>query len=180
MKLKAGLVVTVAFLALGVKAQAQSCLAQVNDMRAHYPTYYTRVFVTSSQANKVSSSAARALNNLLTSGALLSWDGAQMTTLGVAGTGELQFNDRLNPGQAPNTSQSFSVTPSQRDNFSLSISADGTVVKIIDNRWGSTLTINNPTCSNGIMFGFGTPIGNTNGGNLAMYVFSFTYLPAQG
>jgi len=178
-----GLAMVVGVALLGFEARAQSCVSMIDGMRSRSPGEYTVVSVTSSQANKLSSSAASVNASGFSTGAYLTWNGYEMSSFGSNGiSGSLQYNDRNNPGYVTGAAQNFSTHAGQTDGFAISIFGDGTRVVIRNLVWNNTIVIENPICTDGIMYGFGTPVGNHNGTNpdgsvrKAMYVFSFTFM----
>ncbi|WNG48422.1 hypothetical protein F0U60_33090 [Archangium minus] len=56
------------------------------------------------------------------------------------------------------------------DSMDLVVAPDGDVW-LISNTWGVTTHIDNPTCANNVLYGFGAPIGNHT--SPALYIFSF-------
>jgi hypothetical protein len=175
----AAVLVVAATVLLGRSAQAQTCQQMVSSMKQKAITgYQTRAFLISSQANKVSSSSGR--HPADNSWATLDWDAQNqvMTTeKGQGSGGWLQFNDRYYTPSASFASQNFSVRYTQLEYYDLKIDALGTVATIRNYTWNYTITISQLMCSNGLMYGFGNPIGNHNGGKPAMYVLSFTTFP---
>lgn len=174
-------VVVVGFTVLSGRADAQTCLQMVNDMRSQLllPNTGIAITVTSSQANKISTSSGR---EPFGGAARVWWDpgylpgGALSTGSGVyagANAGSMQFSDRNNTNYVSGAAQNFSTQAPHLEGFELHIFNNGTQARIHNRMWGYDIDIPALTCSDGLMYGFGSPIGNWNGGLSAMYVFSY-------
>lgn len=153
-------------------AHAQTCQDMVNEMKqrslAGSPTFVT---ISSSQGNKITTTAGRPTHD---GQVWLMWNGFQMTSEVAGGyVGRVQFNDRNQP-IVTNAAQSFSTRESQNEYLDMSIASTNTSITLRNRTWGYTINIPQVTCSDGLMFGFGTPVGNGNGGRSALWVFSFS------
>jgi hypothetical protein len=165
----AAVAVTAAAFLGAAQAHAQTCSQLIDQMKAASDSGLgTYLSISSSQANKITTSSGVGLSS-----AVLFWNIDRMTS-GIGYDGRFQFNDRNNSGYVNGASQNFSMLSQSTEAFQVWIVKEGTNARAsIRNRvWGNYLDI--PlTCSNGIMYGFGTAIGNANGALPAMYVFSF-------
>jgi len=157
----------------GAQAQAQTCGQMLDQMKAASDRGEgTFLSVSSSQANKISTSSGVGLYSTV-----LFWHVDRMTS-GLGYDGYFQFNDRNNTGYVNGASQNFSMLKPHTEAFQVWIVKEGDNARAsIRNRvWGNYLDI--PlTCAQGVFYGFGTAIGNHNGSQPAMFVFSFFTSP---
>lgn len=176
MKYIAKTIVLVVVSLLPAHAHAQSCSAVISQMVANWQNsgLKTRVTVLSHQKNGIRafSGARPPVDGAPDYEARLVWNGSWMTNLATGGTpGLMQFVDRFNT--TVGNDQNFSVHPPHMEGVDFYLSAS---YLVIHNRvWGNYLWIPNPQCSNGVMWGLGDPIGNANGQNKALYVFSYSF-----
>jgi hypothetical protein len=176
MRMNATTLAFAAFLMAGLKAEAQTCQQLMTELATRSATEVPMVFIAASQANKLTMSAARVGYPGASGGAFLFFDGANWTSSENSDfAAKMQFNDRINPGSLSGTSQNFASKHSLIDQLHVKIAPDGSVVDLTNLRWRNTMKIQNPTCSNGLMFGFGQAFGNNS--PPAMYVLSFHYFP---
>lgn len=166
-------VLAVAFALHGGRAEAQSCATMINNaistINGGGNVY---VSVASSQANKISTSVDRvkmgfdSVNSKLDS---FVYPGNQAP---------MRFSDRDN---ATYSNQNFSTVSSQTEDVDVQIFISGGVAqaRIQNLVWNFTITIPVLSCTDGMMFGFGATspqigwIGNGNGGQPAMFIFTF-------
>jgi len=167
----AALAVTVA----SAEVRAQSCTPVINLMKEKSANgLKTTLTVMSHQANTL---RAYSGSHIIVPGApqyeaRLLFNGNWMTTATPGGVrGLMQFVDRFNTAIPPG--QNYSVDPPQMDAVDFYLSSSS--IWIYNTRWGNWIAIPNPRCENGVIWGFGDPIGNTNGGRLALYVFSYAF-----
>lgn len=160
------------------RVEAQTCSTIFNDMKTQaIAGKAVYVSFSTSQANKISTSTFDvrvvwdSVNSILTS---FPYPGHQ---------GPMSFNDRNN---ASYSGQNFSTVTSQMEDVDLDIKITGTVThaQIKNLVWGNYLNLASLECVNltgnpseGYMYGFGDPIGNWNGSNKAMYVFTYRVVP---
>lgn len=172
MKWRAGsLVLMAATFLVGQGAQAQTCQDMVNDMKTRSLGGHTiYVNVSSSQANKIATTVGRPVYG---GEVFVAWDGTKLTSEHARGyVGFQQFSDR-NHTSSVGAAQNFSTQYNLTEYVDLSISGTGSSATIVNRSWNYTINIPQLTCSDGVMFGFGTPIGNANGGRPALYVISY-------
>jgi hypothetical protein len=170
-----GLAVLVAA-ATSTQVHAQSCTSVINLMKEKSANgLKTTLTVMSHQANTL---RAYSGTHVIVPGApqyeaKLLFNGNWMTTATPGGVkGLMQFVDRFNTAIPPG--QNFSVDPPQMETVDFYLGASS--IWIFNHRWGNWTAIPNPRCENGVIWGFGDPIGNTNGaGRLALYTFSYAF-----
>lgn len=166
----------VAALVLGVTLQAsaafgQSCTAFVNQMISEGRLGNSLVFeMVSSQANR--------LSTVVTGWAF--WDGTAMDTNNVNVT--QRFSDRYRQVSASGTNPAFTqnldpfFTSREYLHLRFSAGAGGDLSLSVQNTtWGYQISFQSLSCSDGVIYGFGTPIGNANAGRPAMYVFRYYF-----
>lgn len=160
-----------------VSAHAQSCANTVAEMAAKSAQgYRTSLTYISYQANGLSSYAGRTFE------AYLKWDGSRMSSRATGGhAGSIQFSDRSHgiygctPAQAWDCPHVQDFTIYSESMESVDVYLTSSTIQIYNNKWGYWITISNPQCANGVIWGLGTPVGNANGSNRAVYVFSYAY-----
>lgn len=161
--------------ALGASVRAQNCKPMMDSLNAKTQNtdpvrccWVLRATVASGQANKLDTFTGR--TDIYTNRGALMWaspDGS----FSPYTPGEMQFSDRVN--SAVDSNQNFSVVPSAVEKINVAIAQGGSSATIKNLTWGYTITIQNPVCSDGLMYGFGTPVGNTNAGRPAMWIIAF-------
>lgn len=155
-------------LVAGLDARAQSCAALANEIRTHAPGWSLEIGVVSAQANKISTYSIGTIK----------WD-PQTQRIVTYWEGQQTFSDRRyyifdNSGVPTRLiAQNFAISPpSSVEKTELFMSSNGSSVSIHNLTWNYWISINNPTCSDGVLYGFGTPVGNANGGRPAMYIIA--------
>lgn len=147
-------------------ADAQTCMQMVDDMVANkLANRGVWMYIASSQANKVSTS---------TMGASMAVHGIRrMGSFYPGAEAPMQFSDRMNTSYPH---QNFDINNGHTElvDVEVWINPDGTASAFIHNLvYNFYLNIPNLTCNNGMMYGFGTPIGNANLGRSAMYILTY-------
>lgn len=160
-----------------LNAEAQDCRAVADEMRRQYNQLGngTRFTIVSGQANKIATNS---------SGPKVYPDYSTSTFVGIQygygpppgkAASEMRFSDR-NSALFPNgVSQNFSERWGDPEPFNFWMAWDGSTATIWNLKWGYSIVMSQLKCIDGIMYGFGTPIGNANAGRPAMYVLSYAF-----
>lgn len=159
---------------LSASARAQSCAAVFSEMQAKSAAgLKTALTVTTHQANGLSSfSGPGAGLTTVSSEARLVSSGGLMTTTAAGGVkGLVQFSDRS--WYSSPYFQWYSAKQDATEPFDVYLSA--TSLWVYNNKWGCWAYIPNLRCENGLIWGLGTPIGNNNGSNRAVWVLNYSY-----
>jgi hypothetical protein len=70
------------------------------------------------------------------------------------------------------SAQNFATVPANSvEQIKVYMAGDGSSVSIHNLTWNYWIRIDDPTCSDGILYGFGTPVGS-DGSASAMYIIS--------
>lgn len=152
-------------------AFGQSCVPFVNQMISEGGQGKTLYFsMVSSQANRLST---------VESGWAF-WDGVAMDSNGWGV--DQRFSDRYqqipalgtDPAFTQNLSYSYPNTEQLRLRFSRGTAGD--LALFVQNlAWGYQISFQSLSCSDGVIYGFGSPIGNANAGRPAMYVIRYYF-----
>jgi hypothetical protein len=163
-----------------MSARAQSCTPVFNQMKSFWQLYQLKTSITmmSNQTNTLRTYAGAhqpVEGSPQYEARMVPHENGSWLTTAVPGgvPGLQQFSDR------------FSTTITARDqNYSVDLPHLETidiwmgenVVMLFNRNYTYTITINNPRCENGVIWGFGEPIGNHNTrGSRALYVFSYGF-----
>jgi hypothetical protein len=159
-----------------LSAEAQDCKAVADEMRRQYTQFGngTRFTIVSGQANKIAtnSSGPKVYPDYSTSTFV-----ANQYGYGPSGwaASEMRFSDRDNALFPSGVSQNFSEKWGDPEPFDFWMAWDGSAATIWNLQWGYAIVMSQLTCVDGIMYGFGTPVGNANAGRPAMYVLSYAF-----
>lgn len=160
--------------AIGVvpaRAHAQACDSVIAEMQSKYRSgFKTSITIMSQQANAVSefSGPGAGVSGVTSDARLVPASSTAMSSSVAGGSvGLIEYSDRT-PG-----TYGYSAAPKNTERFDVYISA--TYFYIHNLRWGNYQWVFNPRCENGIMWGFGTAVGNANGSNRALFVLSYGY-----
>lgn len=157
--------------AISTSAHAQACDSIIAEMQAKYRAgFKTAVTIMTQQANGVSEFSGPGAGIAgVTSDARLVPAGPSAMSSSVPGGsfGLFEYSDR------PPNSSGYSADPKATEQFDVYLSA--TYFYIRNRYWGNYQWVFNPRCENGVIWGFGTAVGNANGSNRALFVLSFGY-----
>jgi hypothetical protein len=156
-------------------ASAEPCDALISEMVAMSAAgHMTKLTVTSHQANGVSSFSGQDSLNYYPGVVLEGYNGRVMTSMN-RGIGYMVFSDR-SWYDSPYF-QHYSTKYKDAASLVLSLSPEKISMAYVPNddapaHW---VGIPQPQCENGLIWGLGTPVGDGNGSNRALWVFSYSY-----
>lgn len=155
-------------------ASAQTCAQIAAEWQQKSNQGYTiDVFITTVQKNGLVSSNAFSTDTWNGGQIKLAWNAAAGEFRGASwcGPGLAVFNDRYRSDVA---GQPFSTQVNATDPLAFTFDSALSRGSGTNQRWGSRLAFQTVTCANGIIYGWGTPVGNYNGAN-ALWAISYRY-----
>jgi hypothetical protein len=158
-------------LTTGLEVRAQGCEPLANEIRNLLPGEALTLSIVSAQSNAISTYADTAS---------VKWD-PQSQRIVAYTSGNQTFSDRryfyaeiidtLFPPMRF-SAQNFATVPANAvEQIKVYMAGDVSSVSIHNLTWNYWIQIDDPTCSDGILYGFGTPVGN-DGSASAMYIIS--------
>jgi hypothetical protein len=161
--------------AYSTSVSAEPCYALISEMLAKSAAgHMTKLVVTSHQANGVSSFSGQDPTAYYPGVVLEGYNGRAMTSMN-RGIGYMVFSDR-SWYDSPYF-QHYSTKYKDAASLVLSLSPERISMAYVptDGAPGHWVGIPQPQCENGLIWGLGTPVGDDNGSNRALWVFSYSY-----